>query len=303
MEHILKFATLALLALLTFNLQLSNTHAQGSLTPPGAPGPTMLTLSQVEPRTPVDAVHTPGGGAFNFIIGNSGSYYLTTNIAGGSGRAGIEINANDVTLDLNGFSMTGSPGSLTAILVNSGCTNVVVRRGTIIGWGNGILVFANNAVVENLQISTGGFCAGLSGYGDEAKNCIFANGTDAGIQIQGTNAVVADCLVQNNFYGIQVVAGSADVLVLNNNCSGNTGPGIFSEGSGCRIEANHIIGSGNVGIQTFTPVTNNIIVRNSVVGEGANDFSINGPTILGPIITNTVSGIITNSNPWANFAF
>jgi hypothetical protein len=25
--------------------------------------------------------------------------------------------------------------------------------------------------------------------------------------------------------------------------------------------------------------------------------------IVGPLITNTVSGIITNSNPWANFSF
>jgi parallel beta-helix repeat protein len=250
----------------------------------------------------VDAVHTPGGGIFNFIIANSGSYYLTTNLVGSSGKDGIEINANDVTLDLNGFSMTGSSGSATAILVPPG-TNVVVRHGTIIGWVNGVLVFANNAVIEDLQVSSSGWCASLNGNGDEAKNCIFAGGTDAGIQIQGTNASVTDCLVQNNFYGINAVAGSADVLILNNNCSGNTGPGIFCGGSGCRIEANHIIGSGDTGIETFTPGTNNIVIRNSVVGEGANDFSINGPTILGPLITNTVSGIITNSNPWANFAF
>jgi parallel beta-helix repeat protein len=285
------------------NARFSTTCAQGSLTPPGPPGPTMLSLTQVEPRTPVDPAHTPGSGAFNFIIGSSGSYYFTMNIAGVSGKGGMEINANDVTLDLNGFSVTGSSGSATAILVNSGYTNVVVRNGTIIGWGNGVLVFANNAVIEDLQISTGGFCAGLNGDGDEAKNCIFANGTDAGIQIQGTNAVVSDCLVQNNFYGINIVTGSADVLVRYNNCTGNTGPGIFCQGSGCRIEANHVIGSGDTGIETFTPGTNNIIIRNSVEGEGINDFSINGPTILGPIITNTVSGIITNSNPWANFAF
>jgi len=25
--------------------------------------------------------------------------------------------------------------------------------------------------------------------------------------------------------------------------------------------------------------------------------------IVGPLITNTVSGIVTNSNPWANFSF
>ena len=38
----------ALLALSTLNVQLSTCFAQGSLTPPGAPAPTMLTLSLAE---------------------------------------------------------------------------------------------------------------------------------------------------------------------------------------------------------------------------------------------------------------
>jgi hypothetical protein len=54
--------------------------AQGNLQPPGAPAPAMKTLHQVEPRTPVDAVHTPGNFLAQFIITQPGSYYLTTNI-------------------------------------------------------------------------------------------------------------------------------------------------------------------------------------------------------------------------------
>ena len=73
--------------------------AQGSLTPPGAPAPTMKTLQQVEPRTPISALP--------FTISNSGSYYLTANLTGAAGSDGITILASDVTLDLNGFTMTG----------------------------------------------------------------------------------------------------------------------------------------------------------------------------------------------------
>jgi len=43
---------LALFMLSRVNLQLL-TYGQGSLTPPGTPAPTMKTLAQIEPRTPI----------------------------------------------------------------------------------------------------------------------------------------------------------------------------------------------------------------------------------------------------------
>ena len=53
---------------------------QGSLTPPGAPAPTMKTLSQIEPRIIINAAGTPGDSSNLFNITQPGSYYLTTNI-------------------------------------------------------------------------------------------------------------------------------------------------------------------------------------------------------------------------------
>jgi hypothetical protein len=90
------FVALALLALSTLNSQLSTAFAQGSLTPPGAPAPTMITLQQIEPRTPISSVP--------FTITTPGSYYLTTNLYSPSGN-GITVSANDVTIDLNGFAL------------------------------------------------------------------------------------------------------------------------------------------------------------------------------------------------------
>src|SRR5215469_2970325 len=75
-------------------------RAQGVLTPPGAPGPTMKTLAQIEPRIPISTATN---------ISNPGSYYLTTNLNVPSG-SGITISANNVTLDLNGFALTGNTG-------------------------------------------------------------------------------------------------------------------------------------------------------------------------------------------------
>jgi hypothetical protein len=151
--------TLALLALSTLNSQILTCSAQGSLTPPpGVPAPTMLTLSQIEPRTPVDATHTGSGGSAEFLITQSGSYYLTTNIVGVSGQHGINISANNVTLDLNGFSLLGVSGADDGIYIHGGYSNITVRNGTISGWGagsgyQGIECDANNVIFEQLILS------------------------------------------------------------------------------------------------------------------------------------------------------
>src|SRR4030095_6606576 len=82
----------------TLNPQLSTALAQGPLTPPGAAAPTMKTLDQLEPRTPISTLP--------FTISSPGSYYVTSNLTGVAGQHGITINADNVTLDLGGFERT-----------------------------------------------------------------------------------------------------------------------------------------------------------------------------------------------------
>src|SRR5579871_6315611 len=79
-------------------LQSQGVFAQGSLTPPGAPAPTMKTLSQIERRTPISSIP--------YTISGPGSYYVTTNLTGGGGSTnGITISSGNVIIDLNGFSI------------------------------------------------------------------------------------------------------------------------------------------------------------------------------------------------------
>jgi hypothetical protein len=101
----MKTKTIALLtaAMGSFALTIQPAFAQGSLTPPGAPAPTMKTLAQIEPRTPIASLP--------FTITNAGSYYLTTNLVGTSGTNGITIASGNVTLDLEGFALLGVPSS------------------------------------------------------------------------------------------------------------------------------------------------------------------------------------------------
>jgi hypothetical protein len=196
------FIAIALLALATLNLQFSTVFAQGSLTPPGAPAPTMLTLSQVEPRTPVDATHTPGNSFEKFIINQPGSYYLTSNINLTNGEA-VEITTNGVTLDLNGFtiSSTDPAGSAYAIrlqvpsgggditIVNGHIKGGVTNNGTSFsGPGFGSAINSPGTTQQNVRI-TGISISGCSYYG------IYL-GT-------GSSTVVESCNVQNiGFMGI-----------------------------------------------------------------------------------------------------
>ena len=86
--------------------------AWGPLDPPDGPiAPTGKTLTEVEPRIPLNAQTAPGDLSNLFVIEKSGSYYLTGNITGVSGKSGIHVSANRVTLDLNGFALEGMEGS------------------------------------------------------------------------------------------------------------------------------------------------------------------------------------------------
>ena len=150
----IKLAALALL-LSTLNSQLATAFAQGSLTPPGAPVPTMKTLAQVEPR--MDVAKLPGDAGSHVIISNAGSYYMTTNLAV-TKTDGITIAAAGVTLDLNGFEIarvSGSGGD--GIKINTGSDRATVRNGTLRGFSYGIdgnlPPYAKGCLFEKLAVT------------------------------------------------------------------------------------------------------------------------------------------------------
>src|SRR5262245_4805347 len=74
--------------------------------PPGPVASTYKTLGEVEPRIAVNAVNTPGDAQAVFKITQPGSYYLTGNIAGVSGKSTIQIASDHVALDLGGFAIS-----------------------------------------------------------------------------------------------------------------------------------------------------------------------------------------------------
>src|SRR5437588_5898173 len=119
------------LVCLTLNFHLSTAFAQGTLTPPGAPAPTMKSLDQIEPRTIITNLPV--------TISSRGSYYLTNHVLLTSGF-GIAVTVDDVTIDLNGFTLTGNFVGGTCIVATATIKNLVIRNGTIRRWSRAMAV-------------------------------------------------------------------------------------------------------------------------------------------------------------------
>jgi hypothetical protein len=153
----------------------------GSLTPPpGVPSPSMKSLDQIEARSPLVEGSTGVSIAENgtATISQSDSYYLTGDLVVSSGN-GIVVNANAVTIDLNGFSVTTTLRATSSELVEA-----TVKGVTVLGCGFAIDTLG---LVESCTVTSSKF-TGI--VGSIVKNCAAANcGLDG---IRGTD-VVAHC--------------------------------------------------------------------------------------------------------------
>jgi formylglycine-generating enzyme required for sulfatase activity len=153
----------------------------GNLNPSAPPAGTMKPLDQIEPRTPVDLL--PGNASSTYVISQSGSYYLTGNLFGTLGHHVIEITADNVTLDLCGFTVTGAIvmiGQTRHGIYMSGRTNVEIRNGTI-------------------QACSGhGLCELGDGRGHRVLSVRSKGNSLHGIYLKGSGHLVKDCTAIDN---------------------------------------------------------------------------------------------------------
>ena len=239
----------------------SGAWAQGVLIPPGAPAPTMRTLTQVEPRTPISNA--------NFTISSSGSYYLTTNLV--CAESGIIIAASYVTLDLNGFSIIGrDTNSEWGIHTSGGYkTNVVVRNGTVQGFGQlGMDVsMCRGSLFENLALLDN-FASGMSiGINSQAINCRAANNNAFGLRLNNRSSAIGCSAWGNRMSGID---GDHEVIILNCIAYSNLHHGINVDNH-CQVKNCVSTCNSSNGITTMT---GSVIEGNNSSSNGIHGISV-----------------------------
>jgi parallel beta-helix repeat protein len=285
-SHHRSFLTLSfVLTILTLLVFLPEHATAGDLEPPGPPGPTMKTLDEVEARTPISSLP--------IIISGSGSYYLTSNLVMPTVGNGINISADNVTLDLNGFALIGGPGSDNGIAVNDPQSNICILNGTIRGWGgDGISgLNARNSRLENLRVSDNTGIGLKIGRSSTVTNCSLTR-NDGGGLVGEFNCIVSYCTV--DYSGGNGITTSTRCIVNNCMASYNGGDGIEAAG-GSRIEG--CVASSNTGngikVNFYCYVLNNDCGSNGLLdGDGAGVLVTgNGNRIEGNHVTENDRGI------------
>lgn len=267
-----------------FTLTAADASMAGDLVPPpGDITATMQGLDRIEPRRCVndlpaspDAVH---------VISEPGQYFLARDIHGKFNAHGIlVVCSGDVSIDLNGFSLTGVPGSLDGIHLDDGGgggggagglrAGISTSRSNLRCCKSAIVSFDGDGVdapsCDSLEVGglliegCGGFAAtaaarqGIVHRDIAARNCLLGGLRSASIGEGSFGSVYRGferCTVEDcGGNGIWVDTPFIDIEIEVGECraTGCTGDGVRlatpgGAGSGGRIAIRSIVSSNNGG--------------------------------------------------------
>lgn len=214
---------------------------------------------------------TPGDKrGFPVTIARPGSYKLTGNLTVSDPHVdAIEIVAENVTLDLNGFSILGPGTGSGRGVFAAGYSNVNVRNGSIVDMGSHGMELDIAASVDHVNaLDNGG----------------------SGVFTQGGSAVTHTTSNRNEGSGIDVGIGST---IADSNANRNGGDGIAT-GARSTVRGNTANVNGGDGVQASqrSVVTGNAASENGGyglllgVGVGYNQNVLSGNNNRGPNVRN-----------------
>jgi hypothetical protein len=174
---------------------------------------------------------------FPVVLSSSGSYRLTGNLqVSDANTTAVRINANDITVDLNGFTISGptvcsvvptecSPtGTGDGVFASAVARNATVLNGTVRGMGRrGVSIGTQSRIERVHAISNGEIGLFPNTVCTVSNSTADRNGT-VGIRVGNRCLVLNSTSTFNGGVGLQFGAGSGyanNVVEQNNGGSGN----------------------------------------------------------------------------------
>jgi hypothetical protein len=226
-----------------------------------------------------------------YTINQSGFYYLAGNLSY-SGGTGIFVTADNVTIDLMGFSLTGPNDSSDS----TGIWFVTTWRSATVPSVVGVWASSGaNARVIGVRAAGNSWGIMLNGTGHLIKGCqATATGGGSAIVFGGV-ATVSGCMaICNTGWGIYAGGGGARSGNVVTGNGGTNSKGIYAPGgTPVLVMGNEVTNCGN-GIKCVVAAS---ILGNTVwTSSGQKGIWVNSPTLLDQ---NTVIGTGTHYDvPW-----
>lgn len=251
------------------------------------------------------------GAGFPVTITSAGSYRLTSDLTLTAPGSGIEVAANHVSIDLNGFGLvgpttcTGSGASISCGSqsgrgirnTNFGGRDVWVSNGRIRGFGFGIEL-GDASRVESVTVETNGSWGIVVGAESIVSDATAHRNGNFGIQVGSNSLVRASRTTANGSDGVSVGGLRRGVSIQETTASENGGDGIDAGNAASvrRCTANDNEGTG-IRVGNVSLVTDSIAWINS--DDGIEVTSL-GSSVQRNVVNNN-SGVGLNLLPDTNY--
>lgn len=215
-----------------------------------------------------------------YAISTPGSYRLTGNLTASGGKDAIDVSASNVTIDLNGFTISGSGGgagingnpSSASTPPSAGTT---VENGTITGFGSGIYQLGGNSTVKNVHADSNEAYGINVGINSVVKDSTANNNSGGPGIFVSKYTVVEGCTANNNSSGDGIQCFGDGCAISGNTANNNNPAGIECNGNGCVILGNTLTVD-PYGIKIDSSA--GLIVHNAIFGSGIDGIYANDTT-------------------------